>query len=125
MVFRTEWILPGDGGEGSLRDRVLRGRGLVGERDRVLFASPLPALSLLREPASLPGADAVAGVLDAWLREGLRIAVYGDYDADGLCAAALIARLLRQFGAQPSIFIPHRMDDGYGLHADARGTLAD
>jgi single-stranded-DNA-specific exonuclease len=123
MVFRTEWILPGDGGEGSLRDRVLRGRGLVGERDRVLFASPLPALSLLREPASLPGADAVAGVLDAWLREGLRIAVYGDYDADGLCAAALIARLLRQFGAQPSIFIPHRMDDGYGLHADALRQL--
>jgi single-stranded-DNA-specific exonuclease len=123
MAFPTEWILPGDGGEGSLRDRVLRGRGLVGERDQALFASPLPPLSLLREPASLPGADAVAATLDVWLREGLRIAVYGDYDADGLCAAALVARLLRQFGAHPSIFIPHRMDDGYGLHADALRQL--
>ena len=123
MECRTEWILPGDGGEGSLRDRVLKGRGLVGERERALFATPLPALSLLREPASLPGADAVAAALDTWLREGLRIAVYGDYDADGLCAAALMARLLRQLGGQPSIFIPHRMDDGYGLHAEALRQL--
>ncbi|MFM7808217.1 MAG: hypothetical protein ACKPEA_09880 [Planctomycetota bacterium] len=51
MECRTEWILPGDGGEGSLRDRVLQGRGLLGERERALFATPLPALSLLREPA--------------------------------------------------------------------------
>jgi single-stranded-DNA-specific exonuclease len=123
MEFRNEWILPGGDAEGSLRDRVLRARGLTGERDRALFASALPPLSLLREPASLPGADAVAATLDAWLREGLRIAVYGDYDADGLCAAALTARLLRLFGAAPRIFIPHRMDHGYGLHADALRQL--
>ncbi|MFM7808218.1 MAG: single-stranded-DNA-specific exonuclease RecJ, partial [Planctomycetota bacterium] len=34
-----------------------------------------------------------------------------------------MARLLRQFGAQPTIFIPHRMDEGYGLHADALRQL--
>ena len=123
MEVPAEWILPGEAGGGSLRERVLRGRGLVGERDRALFASPLPPLSLLREPASLPGADAAAAALDGWLKSGLRIAVYGDYDADGLCAAALVARLLRLFGATPRVFIPHRMDDGYGLHADALRQL--
>jgi single-stranded-DNA-specific exonuclease len=123
MEVPAEWILPGEADGGSLRERVLRGRGLVGEREQALFASPLPPLSLLREPASLPGADAAAAALDAWLKAGLRVAVYGDYDADGLCAAALVARLLRLFGASPRVFIPHRMDDGYGLHADALRQL--
>lgn len=123
MDVRPRWILPEGPAEGSLRERVLARRGFMGARERQVFAGPLPPLALLHAPGTLPGAQAVAEALDAWLRDGLRIAIYGDYDADGLCAAALLSRLLRRFGAEPRVFIPHRMDDGYGLHAEALRQL--
>lgn len=47
-----------------------------------------------------------------------RILIYGDYDADGVTATALLVRVLEKLGAQPEFFIPNRFNDGYGLHAD-------
>ncbi len=123
MTALMQWVFPEGMGEGSLRERILRSRGLTQPRDQELFASPLPPLSLLREPATLPGADLVAAALDGWMREGLQIAIFGDYDADGLCAAAILSRLLRQFGSVPRVVIPHRVDHGYGLHADSLRQL--
>ena len=123
MGSQYQWIMPEGVQAASLRERILQRRGLTGERDQSLFASSLPSLSLLREPASLPGADAAAAALDDWLKQGLRIAIYGDYDADGLCAAAIMSRLLRLFDAAPRVFIPHRVDEGYGVHADALRQL--
>lgn len=118
------WLLPEErDARGSLRERILRRRGITSPRDRELFASPMPRLALLHGPGTLPGADAVAGVLDRWIQQGRRIAVYGDYDADGLTAASLLARAMRLFGASPRVFIPHRIDDGYGLNAEALGAL--
>ena len=91
MGSQYQWIMPEGAQAASLRERILQRRGLTGEREQALFASSLPSLSLLREPASLPGADAAAAALDDWLKQGLRIAIYGDYDADGLCAAAIMS----------------------------------
>lgn len=123
MGSQYQWIMPEGVQAASLRECILQRRGLTGERDQSLFASSLPPMSLLREPASLPGADAAAAALDDWLKQGLRIAIYGDYDADGLCAAAIMSRLLRLFDATPRVFIPHRVDEGYGVHADALRQL--
>jgi single-stranded-DNA-specific exonuclease len=53
------------------------------------------------------------------------IALYGDYDADGLSAIALLARALRQWGVTPLLFTPHRIRDGYGLNCPALDRLAD
>ncbi len=123
MESGRRWQLPEGPQEGSLRERILRRRGIQGERERQLFAGPSPALGLLHDPGTLPGADAVASVLARWIEQGRRIAVYGDYDADGLCAAALLARAIRLFGAEPRVFIPHRIDDGYGLGTAALEEL--
>ena len=124
MEPRREWLLPEEGeATGPLRERILRRRGIASPRDRELFAGPMPKLALLHDPGTLPGVDAVAGVLDRWIQQGRRIAIYGDYDADGLTAASLLARAMRLFGAAPRVFIPHRIDDGYGLNAEALETL--
>src|SRR5512147_2782527 len=47
---------------------------------------------------------------------GEPIAVYGDYDVDGVTATALLVTVLRVLGAQVVPYIPHRVDDGYGLN---------
>jgi single-stranded-DNA-specific exonuclease len=72
-------------------------------------------LSDLSEPELLPNlAPAVARLAQA-LAQREKIAVFGDYDADGLTSAALLVRVLRALGGEVTAFIPHRLDDGYGL----------
>jgi len=53
------------------------------------------------------------------------ILVYGDYDADGVTATALLVRVLQRLGATVSFFIPNRFSDGYGLHLDCIQQLAE
>ncbi len=52
------------------------------------------------------------------------IAIYGDYDVDGVTATALLVQTLKAFGADVRPYIPNRFDEGYGLNTDALDTLA-
>ncbi len=52
------------------------------------------------------------------------IVVYGDFDADGVTATALLVQTLSALGANVRPYIPHRVDEGYGLHCDALDRLA-
>lgn len=54
-----------------------------------------------------------------------KIAVYGDYDADGVTATALLYLYLETIGAYVTYYIPSRMDEGYGLHNEAIDSLAE
>ncbi len=53
-----------------------------------------------------------------------RIAVYGDYDVDGVTATALLTQVLRRYGGDVIPYIPNRFDEGYGLNNEALETLA-
>jgi len=57
------------------------------------------------------------------IRQGELVAVYGDFDADGVTATALLVETLSALGAQVRPYIPHRVDEGYGLNLDALRTL--
>jgi len=59
------------------------------------------------------------------LRRGEQIIVYGDYDADGVTASALLVQTLGRFGVQVRGYIPNRFDEGYGLNKDALHQLKD
>lgn len=65
-----------------------------------------------------------AAVLHRHAAAGSRIVVHGDYDCDGVCATATLIRALRQVGADANWFLPHRVDDGYGLAAKTVRRLA-
>ena len=67
--------------------------------------------------------EAVARLARA-LETGERIAVHGDYDADGITATAILVRGLRALGAEPLWYLPHRVHDGYGLGVRAVEGLA-
>jgi len=81
-------------------------------------------LSGLRDPEELPGAVRAAELIHAAIRDGRRITVYGDYDADGISATAILLLCLRLLGAKAAYYIPNRLDEGYGLNHDALRTLA-
>ena len=77
-----------------------------------------PRLASLSDPFLLPDmAAAVIRILCA-IDANERIVLYGDYDVDGVSSLALLTRVLRAFGAEPTCFLPLRADEGYGLSTD-------
>lgn len=78
-----------------------------------------PALSTLRDPFNLPDMDRAVERARRALKDGEKITVFGDYDADGVCSTALMVRVLRGLGGNVSAYIPGRLENGYGLSPDA------
>ena len=78
----------------------------------------------LHDPFSLKGMDAAVTRIERAIRNGERIAVYGDFDADGVTSTALLTQTLRALGAIVAPYIPDRVDEGYGLNTDALDNLS-
>ncbi|MCL4221738.1 MAG: single-stranded-DNA-specific exonuclease RecJ [Phycisphaerales bacterium] len=108
----------------ALCDRVLASRGLQDlDRARAYLS---PSLTQLRDPAELPDMDRAASrILDA-ARAGEPIVIYGDYDVDGITASTVMYRMIRAVCPQAAVstYIPHRLEEGYGLNAEAIRALA-
>lgn len=83
-----------------------------------------PALTGLHAPELLPGTTEAARRLLAAVKEGRRICVYGDYDVDGVTGASILLQLLRLLDAQPDVYVPHRLEEGYGLNCEALRQIA-
>jgi single-stranded-DNA-specific exonuclease len=101
--------------------QILFNRGLstTAEADRFLRAAP-PEIT---DPFLLTGMEiAVDRILHA-LQNHQPIAVYGDYDADGVTATALMVQTLTALGANVCAYIPNRFDEGYGLNNEALTQL--
>ena len=78
-----------------------------------------PRLSSLSDPFLLPNMEAaVARILRA-IDGAERIVLFGDYDVDGVTSLALLAEMLHAYGATPELFLPLRMEEGYGLSRDS------
>jgi single-stranded-DNA-specific exonuclease len=76
------------------------------------------------DPGSLPGARDACELILAHLERDSRIAVFGDYDVDGVCSTAMLVRTLRVLGGDPVWELPSRFDEGYGLSVAAVERLA-
>ena len=75
-------------------------------------------------PFRLKGMNEAVTRLRQAIRQREPIAVYGDFDADGVTATALLVETLSALGAQAEPYIPHRVDEGYGLNVGALRELA-
>ena len=123
------WILPG----GVPPDVASALRAYAPAEQAVLLRrgvrSQSAAEEFLRAESSSPDPFAMLGMRLAVERVGVAlsqsesIAVYGDYDADGLTATALLVQYLEQMGARVRPFIPNRYREGYGLTEDALRAL--
>ena len=105
-------------GVSPLVARVLVARGLYDEGEARAFLSP----SLERDwadPLLIPGMAAAADRVARALDRGEKIAVFGDFDVDGMTSTSLLTRALRRLGGDVHPFIPHRFGEGYGLSREA------
>lgn len=89
-----------------------RGHTEVEEAKRFLR----PQLDQLHDPTLLADGQAAAARIARAVTGGERILVHGDYDVDGICAAALYTRFLRSHGGDVTPFAPHRLRDGYDFN---------
>lgn len=86
-----------------------------------------PELKQLIDPARLPGVARAADRLAEAVAGNEKIAIYGDYDVDGITATAILWHALVTLGCDPArieTYVPHRIDEGYGLNGDAIRQLA-
>ncbi len=82
-------------------------------------------LSGLHEPERLPGMPAAVERLYTAIQQKKRICVYGDYDVDGVSGTAILLTTLRLLGAEVEFYVPHRIEEGYGLNSEALAGIAE
>ncbi|GAA4491154.1 single-stranded-DNA-specific exonuclease RecJ [Gluconacetobacter tumulicola] len=108
-------------GVSELVGQMLAARGLDGGTAATFLDPTLRAL--MPDPSALQDMDVAADRLAEAVRRGETVAVFGDYDVDGACAAALVTGLLRQLGCPVMTHVPDRMTEGYGPNAPALDAL--
>ena len=119
-------------------------QGLADELEKALTIPPLVALILttrnitshgqakyfldsrlkdMHSPYQLPDIDRAVSRLAHAIAEGEQIAIYGDYDVDGITGTALLVHFLSSLGGRVVWHIPHRVKEGYGLNTEALKKL--
>jgi single-stranded-DNA-specific exonuclease len=97
--------------------QCLLNRGLTDPASAERFLSP--RLKCLADPFLLPNMDAAVERLLLAHRHKEPVVIFGDYDVDGVTSTALLLEVLRSLGWDVSAYLPHRMDEGYGLSSEA------
>jgi single-stranded-DNA-specific exonuclease len=123
---RTRWVFPDHpeppadlldlGARAGVSPRLVRllaGRGIAdGAALGTFLADPRAAL---HDPALLPDAAAFEARVRAAARDGQRVLVFGDFDADGISGLVVMVTALRGIGVDAVPYVPSRLDEGHGL----------
>ena len=108
------------GGYSPLAAMVLASRGIETPRQAAAYLdcnAPMP------DPFLMTDMDKAAGRVGLAMACGEKIAVFGDYDVDGITATCLLTSFLRRHGAEVVSYIPGRLEEGYGLNPIALHQL--
>lgn len=101
---------------------LLHARGINDREQAVKFLNP--SSDQLHDPFLLHDMEKACGMIREAKEKGLSVAVYGDYDADGICASAVLLDALQDMGVSAFSYIPDRASEGYGLNMEAVRLLA-
>ena len=99
----------------------LASRGVRDTEDARAFLYDMP--DAIYDPNLMKDMDKAVARIRKAVETGERIVIYGDYDVDGMTACALLAVYLRSKAANFEIYIPGRIDEGYGLNRQALDTI--
>lgn len=111
------------GADSLLLAQLLWNRGVRTADEAHAYLSPLDG-ARFADPHLMAGVPSAAQRLLRALAAGERIALYADYDVDGIAGAALLTSALRSLGADLLTHLPDRARDGYGVHREAIAQLA-
>lgn len=126
-----EWKMPtavrGDtgleaGGYTTLLSRLLRARGIETPEQAALYLAR--DSHLLLDPFLLTDMDKAVSRIARAEKRGEKIAIYGDYDVDGITSSCMLCDFFRRRGLTCQVYIPDRLDEGYGLNPDAVRALS-
>jgi len=101
---------------------LLINRGITNPQEGKKFLSP--GLHQLYNPFLMKDMGKGVERIISALQKKEHISIYGDYDADGITACALLIDFLRSVGIRSSYYIPHRLTEGYGLNPEALKKIA-
>ena len=107
----------------ALLSAVLAARGVSTPEESALILDR--ERNLAHSPMLMKDMDRAVDRISRALAQGERIAVFGDYDVDGITATVLLVDYLRSRGADCLKYIPRRVEDGYGLGREALQLLRD
>ncbi|AEI68158.1 single-stranded-DNA-specific exonuclease RecJ [Corallococcus macrosporus] len=105
-----------------LAAKVLLHRGYRTPESASAFLSD--RLADLPDPFRMKGMPAGVDRLIRAIRSREKVTLYGDYDVDGVCSTSLLYLFMKELGAPPATYIPHRLDEGYGLNVNAVERIA-
>jgi single-stranded-DNA-specific exonuclease len=103
--------------------QLLFNRGYGTEAEARAFFSGEPSFDT--DPLQLTGMAAVVDRLRSAIERGEPLAIYGDYDVDGVTATALLVQTLERLGGKVFPYIPNRFEEGYGLNREALNHLKE
>lgn len=133
-ILNRRWTGPGDAAERmgaaiaqtlgapEIVGRILAARGVAPEEAEAYLAPTLKDLT--PDPSSLKDMDEAAARLVKAATARERVAIFGDYDVDGAASSALLVDWLGALGVKASVYIPDRIDEGYGPNVEAMESLA-
>ncbi|HWQ77735.1 MAG TPA: single-stranded-DNA-specific exonuclease RecJ [Anaerovoracaceae bacterium] len=102
---------------------ILKKRDVTEEADILEFLSEKPSLTY--DPFLLKNLEAGVDFLLSAVKQGRKICIYGDYDADGVASVSLLLEILSHLTDNLTYYIPSRFDEGYGLNKDAVGHIRE
>ncbi|MSQ23799.1 MAG: single-stranded-DNA-specific exonuclease RecJ [Chloroflexi bacterium] len=111
------------GTDSLLTAQLLWNRSIRTATEAGAFLAP-PSMSSFGDPFRMLGMAAAVERLSHAIQDGTPVAIYGDYDVDGMAGAALLTECLESLGASVLVYVPHRERDGYGLNEGAVRSLA-
>ena len=106
----------------SLLAQLLINRGVTDAQSGSAFLKP--KLTDLINPELMPGVREAAKRIQLAVMQKQKITLYGDYDVDGITGVAILWQILTLLGANVDYYIPHRIDEGYGLNVEAVESIA-
>lgn len=102
---------------------LLNQRGLSDEQEISRFL--YPDIANFYDPFLMKDMKVAVERINQAIENRERVVVYGDYDADGICATAILSLYLASRGVEVYSHIPNRVDDGYGLNFDSIDKIID
>jgi len=109
-------------GVSQITARVMANRGIRTKNTALSFLNT--SINNLRPFLDMKGAASAICRINTAINLSEKITVYGDYDADGITATAILYKVLVRLGANVTYYIPHRVSEGYGLNNSAVKSIA-